>query len=176
MGLDDFSESDIEDYVREARIRRNLEDFFKPDDRKDLHNFTEVAEGLEAPKTFARKVASRTSMFGKEHGVFILLGEQDGDLNVVAYDDGDVSVRQDTGHWEVYKDILGSEGLEPELDPQVTQDMPEPFQDEDYSIELGPESQEYIKLRDGGVIGPMTEEFHDSYGEFEQDWNYSTNM
>lgn len=171
MGLDDFSETDIENYVCEDRIRRNLDDFFKLDEENDIHSVNRTSEGLGGPKTFARLLSERATDFAKED-VFILLGEEDGDLNVVAYDDGDVSLRKESGHWENYEDILGAHGIEFDKQPDVTLEMPDIFQRDEYSIDLGPESQEYIKTRDGGVIGPLTEEHHDEYGEFEQDWNY----
>jgi hypothetical protein len=174
MSLDDFSEAGIEEYVLEDRIRTNLDDFFKRDDENDLHSVNRTSEGLGGPKTFARLLSERATEFAKDD-VFILLGEQDGELNVVAYDDGEVSLRKESDHWETYEDILGAQGIELEKEPDVTIEMPEIFQRDEYSIDLGPESQEYIKTRNGGVIGPLTEEYHDEYGPFEQEQDYWTN-
>lgn len=171
MSLDDFSETDIDNYVHEDRIRRNLDDFFKLDEDKDLHSVNRTAEGAGAPKTFARLLSERAKEFATDD-VFILLGEENGDLNVVAYDDGEVSLRKDSEHWEHYEDILGAQGIDLERHPEITPEMPGIFQNEDYSVDLGPQSQEYVKTRNKGVIGPLTEQYHDEYGDFEQDWNY----
>lgn len=174
MALDDFSEADIENYVREDRIRRNLDEFFKLDEEKDIHSVNRTAEGVGGSKTFARLLSERATEFAKDD-VFILLGEEDGDLNVVAYDDGEVSLRKESEHWENYEDILGAEGIDLTKTPEVTIEMPGIFQRDEYSIDLGPESQEYIKTRNRGVIGPLTGDYHDEYGEFEQDQDYWTN-
>lgn len=173
MSLDDFSETDIQSYVHEDRIRRNIDDFFKLDEDNDIHSVNRTAEGAGAPKTFARLLSERAEDFARDD-VFILLGEEDGDLNVVAYDDGHVSLRKESEHWGHYEDILGAQGIELDRHPGVTPEMPGIFQKDDYSIDLGPESQEYVKTRNKGVIGPLTEQYHDEYGEFEQDQNYST--
>jgi len=172
MNLDDFSESDIRDYAREARIRENLDSFFIRGEDQDLHSVNRMAEGLGDPKRFARSVASSSSDFYQDEGVFVLLGEEEGNLNVVAYDDGDVSLRKDSDHWELYNDILGSQGLEPGVNPGVVPEMPDVFDRPEYSIDLSEISTEYVKTRNGGVIGPGTEQFHDIYSHDEQGQDY----
>ena len=174
MSLEEFTESEIDDYVHEARIRENLDDFFMLAQDQDLHSMNRMAEGLGSPKTFARQVASRATEFAEENDVFILLGEEDGDLNVVAYGDEEIGMRKDSRHWEVYKDILGADEQRPGNDPGPTVEMPEVFQADVYTIDLGPASQEYVKTRNEGVIGPFTEDFHDEYGGFEPEQDYWT--
>ncbi|AOV94698.1 hypothetical protein AQV86_02115 [Nanohaloarchaea archaeon SG9] len=176
MGLEDFSESDIEDYAHEARIRGNLDDFFMLDQSPDLHGVNRRAEGMEAPKTFARQVASRATEFAEQEDVFILLGEEDGNLNVVAYDDGEVGMRKESGHWDVYRDILRADELRPGMEPEKTVEMPDVFQTDVYSLDLAPTSQRYVKTRNGGVIGPYTEDFHNEYGDFEQEQDHWTKI
>ena len=174
MGLDDFSETDIQNYEHEDRIRRNLDDFFKLDQGKDIHSVNRTAEGTSSPKTFARLLSERATEFAKDD-VFILLGEVDGELDVVAYDDGEVSLRKESEHWDTYQDILGGQGIDLQQEPEVTPEMPGIFNNEEYSIDLGPVSQEYVKTRSKGVIGPLTEDYHDEYGDFEQGQDYWMN-
>lgn len=165
-----------EETIREGQIRTVLDHFFGHDGDSGLENAMEktgqyrslesmlnMAEGLGSPKYFARKVSERADEFFEDRNQFILLGEEDGILEVKAYADENIELVETSGHWETYHDIIYSEDFDLK-GFGIVQEMPLPFKEDRYQLEIDPS---YVKLRNGGVIGPGTGENHDVYGEFE---------
>lgn len=158
-----------EDTLREGRIRSNLDDFFRLNQEEtSLQNVVRRAEGLGTPKTLYTSISTRAQEFREDKDVLIVLGQEEDDLGsyleVKAYSDGELHLAEMSEHVGLYHDI----DLDHNVDLtgfELFEGLPGPFKEEKYRLRLA--DDDYIKMRNGGVVGPDTVEYHDNYEEFE---------